>query len=250
MITTIAARELKGLFLSPLAWAVLGVVQFLLGYLFLAQIETYLLLQPRLGAIAGAPGVTDLVVAPVLGNAAVVLLLVMPLMTMRLVAEERRNHTLSLLFTAPVTMSEIILGKYLGILAFLLVMVAMIALMPLALLAGGSLDGGKLAAGLLGLTLLLASFAAIGLFMSTLTEQPVVAAISTFGALLGLWIVDWAGRSGAAADALLQYLSVLHHYQPLLRGLVRSEDLVYFGLLIAAFLILSIRRLDADRVQE
>lgn len=250
MIATIAGREFRSLFLSPLAWAILGVVQLILGYLFLSQIEIYLLIQPRLGGMEGAPGVTDLIVAPVLGNAAVVLLLVIPLVTMRLVAEERRNRTLSLLFTAPVTMTDIILGKYLGILLFLLVMVGLIALMPLALLLGGSLDAGKVAAGLLGLTLLLAGFAAIGLFMSTLTEQPVVAAISTFGALLGLWIVDWAGRSGEAADALLQYLSILRHYEPLLRGLVRSEDLAYFALLITAFLILSIRRLDADRVQE
>lgn len=250
MITTIAARELRGLFLAPLAWAILGVVQLILGYLFLTQVETYLLLQPRLGGVEGAPGITDLVVAPLLGNAAVVLLLVIPLLTMRLVAEERRNRTLSLLFTAPVTMSEIILGKYLGVFSFLLVMVGLIALMPLALLAGGSLDFGKFAAGLLGLTLLLASFAAIGLFLSTLTEQPVVAAISTFGVLLGLWIIDWTGGGGEAADALLQYLSVLRHYEPMLRGLVRSQDLAYFALLIAAFLILSIRRLDADRLQE
>lgn len=250
MITTIAARELRGLFLAPLAWAILGVVQLILGYLFLTQVETYLLLQPRLGGVEGAPGITDLVVAPLLGNAAVVLLLVIPLLTMRLVAEERRNRTLSLLFTAPVTMSEIILGKYLGVFSFLLVMVGLIALMPLALLAGGSLDFGKFAAGLLGLTLLLASFAAIGLFLSTLTEQPVVAAISTFGVLLGLWIIDWTGGGGEAADALLQYLSVLRHYEPMLRGLVRSQDLAFFALLIAAFLILSIRRLDADRLQE
>ncbi len=249
MIGAIALREFRSLFLSPLAWAILAVVQLILGYLFLGQIETYTLLQPRLGALAGAPGVTDLVVAPLLANAGTVLLLVVPLVTMRLVAEERRNRTLPLLFTAPLGMGEIILGKYLGVMLFLLTLVGLIALMPLALLAGGSLDAGKLGAGLLGLLLLLAAFAAVGLFMSTLTEQPVVAAIASFGALLGLWLVDWAGHGGGGADALLGYLSLLAHYEPLLRGLVRSQDLAYFGLLIATFLILSIRRLDAERVQ-
>lgn len=250
MIGTIAWRECKGLFLSPLAWSVLGVVQLILGYLFLSQLETFVLLQPRLAAVESAPGITDLVIAPLFANAAVVLLLVTPLVTMRLVAEERRNRTLALLFSAPLSMSEIVLGKYLGMLLFLLVMVALIALMPLSLLLGGSLDFGKLASGLLGLTLLLAGFAAIGLFMSTLTEQPVVAAISTFGALLGLWIVDWAGSGGETADSLLRYLSALRHYESLLQGLIRSEDLAYFGLLITTFLLLSIRRLDADRLQE
>ena len=111
MIGSIAWREFKGLFLSPLAWAVLGVVQLILGYLFLSQLETYLLLQPRLVALDGAPGVTDLVVAPVLGNAAVVLLLVMPRGTMRRVAEERRTGTRRRLVSAPLSMTESILGK-------------------------------------------------------------------------------------------------------------------------------------------
>lgn len=249
MIATIATREFRSLFLSPLAWVLLAVVQFILGYLFLSQVETYTQLLPRLGALEGAPGVTDLIVAPLLGNAGTVLLLVMPLVTMRLMAEERRSRTLPLLFSAPLSMSEIILGKYLGLVLFLLTLVGLIALMPLSLLLGGSLDPGKLGAGLLGLALLLATFAAVGLFMSTLTTQPVVAAVATFGTLLGLWLVDWAARSGGAPDALLSYLSLPDHYQPLLRGLVRSQDLVYFALLIASFLILSIRRLDAERVQ-
>ncbi|GAB4345762.1 MAG: ABC transporter permease subunit [Gammaproteobacteria bacterium] len=247
MIFTIAWRECRGLFLSPLAWSILGVTQLILGYLFLSQLETFVLLQPRLAALDGAPGLTDLVIAPLFANAAMVCLLVIPLMTMRLVAGERRNGTLPLLYSAPLSASEIVLGKYLGIVLFLLVLVALILLMPLSLLMGGSLDPGKLASGLLGMFLLLASFAAIGLFMSTLTGQPVVAAVATFGVLLGLWIVDWAGNHGETADDLLRYLSALRHYESLLQGLVRSEDLVYFALLIATFLILGIRRLDAER---
>lgn len=249
MIGVVAWREFKGLFLSPLAWAVLGVVQLILGYIFLSQLEAFLVLQPRLAALDTGPGVTDLVVAPLLGNAAVVLLLVVPLVTMRLVAEERRTGTIRLLFSAPLSMIEIILGKYLGLLMFIGILVALITLMPLSLLLGGGLDVGKLLSGLLGLGLLVAAFAAVGLFMSTLSQQPVVAAVSTFGALLGLRIVDWAGNSGETADALLRYLSALRHYEPLLQGLVRSEDLVYFGLLIALFLVLSIRRLEAGRLQ-
>lgn len=249
MVFTIAARELRGLFLSPLAWSILAVIQLLVAYLFLIQMETFADLQPRLLSMEGAPGLTDIVVAPVFANTAVILLLVVPLLTMRLVSEEHRGRTLSLLLSAPVSMTEIVLGKYLGLLAFLLLMLGMLALMPLSLLAGGSLDFGKFAAGLMGLVLLLAGFASAGLFMSTLTAQPTVAAISTFGLLLLLWIIDWAGGTGAHHSGLFSYLSLTRHYESLLKGMFNSSDVVYYLLFTFTFLVLSIRRLDAVRLQ-
>jgi ABC-2 type transport system permease protein len=249
MILTIAGRELRSLFLSPLAWAILGVVQFIYAYLFLSQVETFMALQSRLATLDGAPGVVDIVIAPLFANAAVLLLLITPLITMRVLSEERRNRTLSLLFSAPISMTEIIVGKYLGVLSFILILIGMLALMPLSLLVGTDLDLGKLAAGLLGLTLVVSAFTAIGIFMSSLTEQPTVAAITTFGLLLLLWILDWAGNSGAPSSGLLSYLSVLHHYEPLLKGMFSSVDVIYYLLLIILFLGLSIHRLDADRLQ-
>lgn len=247
MIFTIGVRELKSLFLSPLAWSILAVVQLILAYLFLGRIEIFQMYQSQLMAMDGAPGLTEIVMPDLLGNAAILLLLVVPLLTMRLVAEERRNRTLALLFSAPLSMTEIVLGKYLGILLFLLALLVMIALMPLSLLAGAGLDLGLLASGFLGLALLLASFAAVGLFMSTLTQYPTVAAISTFGALLLFWILDWSGQ-GFAGGNWLAYLSLFNHYKPFLDGIFDSGDAVYHVLLIATFLVLSIRRLDADRL--
>jgi len=249
MIFTIAARELKSLFLSPLAWAILAVVQLILAYIFLVSVDQFLEVQPRLVGMADAPGVTDIIAAPLFGTAAVVLLLVAPLLTMRLVSEEHRNRTLSLLLSAPVSMTEIILGKYLGILLFLLVMLGMLALMPLSLLVGGNLDFGKLGAGLLGLGLLLAAFAAAGLFMSTLTTQPTVAAISTFGLLLLLWIIDWTSGARAEVSGILSYMSLTRHYEPMLKGMINSVDIAYYLLFIITFLVLSVRRLDAERLQ-
>ena len=247
MIFTIAARELRSLFLSPLAWAVLAIVQFILGYMYLGQIEVFLSVQSRLVAVPGAPGLTEIVVMPLLANAAIVLLLVVPLLTMRLISDERRGQTLSLLFSAPISMSEIVVGKYLGVMAFLLIMLGMITLMPLSLLSGGNIDVTLFLAGILGLTLLLASFAAAGLFVSTLTAQPTIAAVATFGLLLLLWILDWSG--GGQLHSLLPYLSILRHYESLLKGIFDSSDVIYYLLFVAVFLILSIRRLDADRLQ-
>ena len=249
MAFTIAGRELRSLFLSPLAWSILGVIQIILAYMFLAQLDYYLMLQARIAGMPDAPGVTDLIVAPLFGNAGVILLLVTPLLTMRLISEERRNRTLSLLFTAPVSMTEIVLGKYLGVFGFLLIMVAMIALMPLSLLAGGGLDLGKFTACVLGLTLLLAAFAAVGLYISALSHQPTVAAVATFGALLLLWIIDWTGGD-TEKSGVLSYLSMLRHYEGLLKGLVSTTNVLYFVLVILTFLVLSVHRLDNDRLQK
>ncbi len=247
MILTIALRELRTLFLSPLAWSILASVQLILAFLFLARIELYQLWQPQLLAMDDAPGVTEVVVGDLFGSAAIILLLVVPLLTMRLIAEERRNRTLTLLFSAPLTMTEIVLGKYLGVLLFLLVLLALIACMPLALLAGTRLDLGLLASGLLGLALVLAGFAAVGLFMSTLTQHPAVAAIATFGMLLLFWILDWSGQ-GTGGGGLLAYLSLFNHYKPFLDGIFDTADAGYHLLLVTTFLVLSIRRLDADRI--
>ena len=249
MVLTLAGRELRSLFLSPLAWAVLAVVQGLGAYFFLLYVDLFLQLQPRLAAAPTGPGLTDIVVVPLFSTAATVLLLVVPLLTMRLVSEERRAQTLSLLFSAPISMTEIVLGKFLGVLAFVWLMLALIAVMPLSLLAGGSLDLGLWAAGLVGMALLLAGFCSVGLYMSTLTAQPTVAAVSSFGLLLLLWILDLAATTGNSGGALFNYLSLLNHYQAMQKGVFSSTDFIYYVLFITVFIVLSIRHLDAQRLQ-
>lgn len=248
MVLTIARKELRSLFLSPLAWVVLAVIQFLLAYFFLLQVDQYLMIQPRLASMQAAPGVTDIIVAPLFGNAAIILLLVAPVVTMRTISEERRSGTLGLLTSAPVTPTQIVLGKYLGLLAFFGVMLALMALMPLSLLLGGWLDFGKLIGGLIGIGLLVAAFAAAGLFMSSLTNQPTIAAVATFGLLLLLWIIDWAARSQAAPEGVLGYLSLMGHYESLIKGLFNTQDVVYYLLFIGVFLALAVRRLEAERL--
>lgn len=249
MTLHIAWRELRNLFLSPLAWCVLAVVQFLLAFMFLARLENFQLVQARLLSMEGAPGVTDMVAAPVLSSATTLLLLVVPLLTMRSFAEERRSGTIRMLFSAPVSLYQVVLGKYLGLVGLLLVMLAMILLMPLSLALGTTLDWGKLAAAALGLALMLSAFAAAGLFASTLTRQPVVAAVITFGILLLLFIIDWAGSIDERFSELFSYLSLLRHYQAMLQGTFNSADVAYYLLFIIAFLGLAIRKLDAERMQ-
>jgi ABC-2 type transport system permease protein len=245
MIFTIARRELKSLFASPLAWVILAVVQFVCAWLYLQGVENFLKIQPRLVQMSHTLGVTDLVAMPLLSSAGIILLIVTPLMTMRLVSEERKNGTLQLLMSAPASIAEIALGKFLGMFAFMLIVVAMISMMVFALLAGAPIDLGRVFSGLIGLALMVGAFSAIGLYLSSLTRQPAIAAFATFGVLLPLWIFSFIG----GAHGPFHYISIMSHFGGLLGGLMNSRDLVYFVLVIALFLFLTIRRLDGDRLQ-
>ena len=246
MIISIALRELRSMFLSPLAWTVLAVIQLVLAWSFFTQIDFFFNIQSQLATLPNAPGVTDLVVMPTFEVASIILLMVTPLLTMRLISEERRNGSIALLLSSPISMSEIVLGKFVGIVLFMLIFIIMISLMPLSLLMGTELDLGKLAAGMFALMLLLSAFSAAGLYLSSLTNNPVVAAISSFGLLLLLWIIN--SNAGDASNALGQ-LSLLGHFAPMLRGLIDTADIAYFVLFIATFLLLTIRQLDSQRLQ-
>ena len=251
MVMTLAQRELRTLFVSPMAWTIMAVTQLILAFIFAALVEGYLVNQPQLMMLENAPGVTERIIAPLYGATAWIFMMVVPLLTMRIISEERRNHSLTLLLSAPVSMTEIIIGKFLGVMLFLLLMTALLSLMPLSLLLAGTLDFGHFVSILIALVLLIAGFSALGLYLSTLTNQPTVAAIGTYGALLLLWIIDIGSNSVANIEAsgLLSYLSMLRHFDALARGVFSSVDVVYFILFISVFLVLSIRRLDADRLQ-
>jgi len=239
LIFTIAYRELRNLFLSPLAWVILGVIQAVFGITFYPDVVQFMR-QPH------PSGLTAAVVSPLFGWVAILLLFVIPLLTMRLVSEERRNSTLSLLLSAPLSMTEIVLGKFFGIVLYLLTLVFLLTLMPISLLLGGTLDYGLFFMSALGLILLLASFAAIGLFASTLTSSPTLAAVSTFGALFVLWILQLA--SELMDNGVLAYLSIVSHYLSFLEGVFNTSDVSYYILLTCLFLVLSVRRLEGDRL--
>ena len=249
MILTIANREFRSLFLSPLAWVILAVIQVLLTWSFFTSIDAFFSIQADLATLKNAPGVTDLVASPLLEVASIILLMVTPLLTMRLISEEKRSKTISLLLSTPVSITEIVLGKYLGLLFFILTMLFLIVLMPLSLSMGTQLDYAKLFSGVLGLFLMLAAFSAAGLYMSSLTENPMIAAISTFGVLLLLWMININIASSSDGDNVLAYLSLHAHFTALLRGILNSRDIAYFLLFIIGFIVLAIRQLETQRLQ-
>lgn len=249
MIIKIAMRELRSLFLSPLAWIILGVMQILLAWKFLSYIEMFFSLQPDLINIKNAPGVTDLVVAPLFDFSKILLLIICPLITMRLLSEEKQSGTLKLLLSSPVSMTEIILGKYLGALSFFVIIILITGLMPLSLISATDLDMGKFASGMLGQFLTVAAFAALGLYMSSLSKQPVNAAAGTFGLLILFWIINIASNATTEGNNFFNTISMTYHSIQMLRGIVYTSDIAYFVLFSLGFILLSIRQLDAQRLQ-
>lgn len=245
MIFTIAHKEFRSMFAAPSTWLILGALQFIFAWFFLARLDAYLQLQTQLAQAANAPGATMSVASPLFGTLALMLMMLIPLFTMRLLAEERRNQTLSLLLAAPISSYQIVLGKFLSLLLFIALIISCSTLMLSVLGLGTQLDYGLLLANSLGLLLLTSSYAALGLYLSSLTKQPIVAAMSATALSFGLWLIDIGSADNANG---LRTLSPTSHAQNLNAGLLLSGDFVYFTLFIATFLLLTIRRVNNNRM--
>jgi ABC-2 type transport system permease protein len=255
MIFTIAGKDLKSLFTSPVAWVVLTLVQLIVGYGFLKRFDDFLSIQPQLLQLPSPPGFTELVAGPTFSTAAAILLFAVPLLAMRLIAEERRNHTMVLLTSAPVSICDIVLGKFCALMGMLLVILALVALMPLSLAAATRLDFRLIGSILLGLTLVAAAFSAASLYVSSLTAHPIVAALGAFGVLLSMVLVgehvadNLRARGLGVLAAFAQVFSPVKNFEPLGRGLIDTYAIACLVLLAALFLALTVRQLEARRLR-
>ena len=245
MILTIALKEFRSLFAIPSTWLILGALQFIFAWFFVARLDAFLQVQSQLAQLANAPGATLAVAAPLLGTVALILMMLVPIFTMRLIAEERRNQTLVLLMSAPVSDIHIVVGKFIGLMLFLLLLITSCMLMVLTLSAGTQLDIGLLFTNALGLIMLAASYVALGLYISSLTAQPVVAAIGALAIFFGLWLVE---VSAVDNDNNWRALAPTSHFQSFNIGLLNSTDLIFFLLFCITFLLLTIRRLHNNRI--
>lgn len=240
----IARHELVRMFKSPGSWIILGVVQFLLAILFMILLNEFLNPSPWFAD----QGATKIVAAGLLQVSGVIILMITPFLTMRSFSEERRSGTIKLLLSSPISSTELVLGKFLGLAGFQLVLVALILLMPLSLCLGTNMDLLHIAAATMALFLLMISFSAIGMFLSSCTTQPMIAAVLTFGVLFLLWIINLAANTGSElTQKVFGYLSLLNHFNGMIDGLVKSEDLAYYLIIIVLFNVLTIWRLDTER---
>ncbi|MEI8034410.1 MAG: ABC transporter permease subunit [Betaproteobacteria bacterium] len=255
MILTIASKDFKAFFNSPLAWVLLCFIQLIESFNFLKHLDEFLQLQPQFIQMSNPPGATVWVAVPALTTTAALFLFVVPLLAMRLIAEERAHHTLCLLTSAPIRLTDIVLGKFLALMGFLLIALALVALMPLSLFANTPLDYPFLACLLLGLALLAAAFSALCLYASSLTKTPIIAAISSLGGLFLLLLFGDHLSERPNPDSLgwlsdlIQVFSPVKNFEVLHQGLLDSYAVVCLLLMTIFFLILTIRTLESQRLK-
>ncbi len=247
MIINVARKELKSMFASPMGWVILSLLMFAFGTQYLNGVNDYFAVMSGAMRPAERTGVTQFVGQSVYGLASFIILFAVPLLSMRLISEERRSQTLPFLFSAPLSLTEVVVGKFVGLVAFLSVLIVFIAVMLSTLKIWADIDFGFIIANSVGLLLMVASFSALGLYFSSLTQQPVIAAILTFITLFALMMLDrfFAGDP----NNIFGSISLTRHFQSFSGGLIDTADVAYFILFTATFLTLTVRRLDADRLR-
>ncbi len=245
MIYTLAQAEWLRWFRLPSSWFIFAAILFVLSFLFLLFLEGFTEhIQPANINSNKPLGLSDAVVLPYLWWAGIILLGILPLLSMRLVSEEQQRQTWPLIASAPIKPTSIVLGKFLGLTLQITALVAVVALPPISLFLGAPIDLLRLVSGLLGLWLLLVSFGAAGLYCSTLTDEPVIAALAAYGLLLFMTLFYFGSNTSSTASGTLNYLAHFGHFPAWLEGRFDSRHLAYFGLFTFLFLWLSIRRIN------
>ena len=251
-ILTLIGKELHLYFISPIAYVVAMVFLAVSDFLFYSQIRFYSGLSLQMMQFQGNMpelNIHDAIFRPTLMNMSVILLLIMPLLTMRLFAEEKKGRTNELLMTSPITITEIVLGKFLAAMTVYLLLLILSLHLPLILSVATEVSWKPLLSSYLGLFLMGGVFLAMGLFASSLTENQIIAAVISFGILIGLWLTGATahGAGGSAAAEVANYLSMLDHLDNFVKGLISTRDLTYFLSMTALGLFLTHRVVESQR---
>jgi ABC-2 type transport system permease protein len=251
----VAGKDLRALFVSPIAYVVLTGYVVLSGWFFfnlLMQFNRTISMYEvmRRPEIASMLNLNELVMIPLLYNMTIVLLLMVPLITMRLFSEEKKLRTDELLLTSPISVNSLVLGKYLAAVVFLDVMLVLTLIYPAILFHYGQPvpELGPIVAGYIGLFLLGAAFMAVGVFTSSLTENQIVAAVICFVTLLLFFVIGWPGETaGPILGKVLQYLSLIDHFTDFSKGLLDGQHVVFFVTFILFALFLTKRAIESSR---
>jgi ABC-2 type transport system permease protein len=244
-------KEMRLYFGSPVAYVVFVFFLLISGwffsqiFLYYSDISMRSFMQPGMGQNLN---VTENVMRPLFTNMSVVLLFFIPMLTMRLFAEEKKSGTIELLLTYPVRDGEVLAGKFLAAAALFAILLGLTLLYPGLVAYFTRVEWGPILTGYLGLLLTGATFLAVGLLISSLTENQIVAGFGTFGVLLSFWIIGWGAEfAGGKMRTVLQYLSTTEHMDGFSRGVIDTKDLVYYATAIAFALFLTLRSLGSKR---
>lgn len=248
-ILTIAGKELRAYFASPIAYVVIGFFSLIFGYFFYTLLWYFDRQSMQMAPGSGMTmNVNQMLIGPVFMNVAVMALFMLPMITMRTYAEEKRAGTMELLLTAPLTDWQIILGKFFGAMGFYLAMLAVTVIHIAMLFVFGKPEWKPIVTVYLGMTLMGGCFIALGLFISSLTKSQMVAGAATWGVFLLLWVINWIGQSlGPTGQAIVQHLSITDHLDDFARGIVDTKHLVYYASFIAFGLFLTAKSVDSER---
>jgi len=247
----LAQKELKSYFASPIAYIVLAMFALIFGFFFYSATALFVDYSLRAAMQRGAAppmNLNDFIIRPLLMNVSVIVLFLMPMITMRMFAEEKRSGTIELLLTVPVRDIEIILGKWLAAFFLYLCLLAISGLNILYLFRHGQPDWRALLVGYLGLILLGAAFLGLGSFLSTLTKNQIVAASLTFGVFLMLWVLDWVSSyAPGPVGKVVAYFSITQHFEPFSKGVVELKDCIYYLSAIFLGIFLTARSMESLR---
>jgi len=249
-IWVICQKELRSYFVSPVAYLLLTMFALIFGFFFWNSVGYFNMmgLESQMRGQSFPMSVNEYVIRPLLSNISVIGLFFIPMITMRLFAEEKRMGTIELLATSPVRDMEVILGKWLAALILYAVLLLFTAVNFAFLFKYGNPDWRPMAMGYLGLLLQAGGLLAVGTFISTLTKNQIIAGAATFGVCLMLWVLEWvAGYETAAWAKVLAYMSVITHYESFGKGVLDTKDAVYYVSLIFLGLFLTSRSLESLR---
>ncbi len=250
-ILAIANKELRSYFASPIAYIVIGLFALLYGYFYVAILAYFVRQSMQMGAFGGGPqamNVNQMLIRPLLQNDTILVLFVLPAVTMRTYSEEKRSGTIELLLTSPLTDVEIILGKFLGAMALYGIMLLVSMIHIGILFFYGRPEWKPLLTSYLGLLLLGGCFISVGLFISSLTKNQIVAYMITFAVFLFLWVITWIGSfSGPTVDKLTQYLSIVDQFDDFAKGVIDTSHLIYYVSFITFGLFLTAKSVDSER---
>jgi ABC-2 type transport system permease protein len=245
----IADKELRSYFASPIAYIIIGLFALLFGWFFYMFLTVFVRQSEQMMQFGGgSANINQQMIRGVLQNSAVIILFVMPMITMRTYSEEKRSGTIELLLTSPVTDFQIIMGKFLGAMALYAAMLLVTVLYMAILFIYGNPEWRPVVAGYLGLLLMGGCFIAVGLLISSLTKNQIVAGFLTFAVFLMLWVINWIGdSSGPRTQAIVSYLSITEHFDDFARGVIDTKHLIYYLSFITFGLFLTAKSVDSER---
>lgn len=249
-ILAIANKELRAYFASPIAYVVIGFFALVFGWMYASILGWFVSqgMQAGLGMGPQTLNVNQQMIRPLVLNMTVVFLFMLPLVTMRTYSEEKRSGTIELLLTSPITDLQIILGKFFGALALYAVMLAVTLVHFGMLFLYGHPEWKPLVTAYVGLLLFGGCFISVGLFISSLTKNQIVAGAATFAVFLVLWVIDWIGSAlGPTAEEVLKYLSMTGHLDDFVKGVIDTKHVVYYLSFIVFGLFLTARSVDSER---